>query len=106
MEWEFIAPMIVAIVLVVTVGGVLLLRPLALRVSELLEVYARERSGGVERELGQMQDLLESVDARLRLVEERQDFAERLLASRPEELEEPEAPARFPPPPPGGDGGQ
>ena len=31
MMWEFIAPMIVGIVLILTVGGVVLLRPIAKR---------------------------------------------------------------------------
>ena len=43
MEWEFIAPMTVSIVLIVTVGGVAVLRPIAKRVSDLLELYARDR---------------------------------------------------------------
>ena len=81
MEWEFIAPMIVSVVLFLTVGGVLILRPLALRVYELLELYAQDRTQGRDRELGQLRELLESMDARLQLMEERQDFAERLLTS-------------------------
>jgi len=81
-DWEFIAPMIVSIVLFLTIGGVLILRPLALRVSELLELYARDRTQGADRELAQVRELLESMDARLRLMEERQDFTERLLSSQ------------------------
>ncbi|MDH3269961.1 MAG: hypothetical protein OEN56_01435 [Gemmatimonadota bacterium] len=88
MDWEYIAPMIVSIVLALTVGGVLILRPLALRVSELLALYARDRDEGVEAELGQVRDLLDSVDARLRLMEERQDFTERLLSSGKNEISE------------------
>lgn len=78
--WEMIAPMIVAIVLIVTVGGVLVLRPLAKRVSELLDVYAREQRSGLHGEVGQLRDVLETMNARLQLMEERQDFTERLLA--------------------------
>lgn len=81
MDWDIMAPMIVAIVLIVTAGGVAILRPLAKRVSELLELFARERHHGVEHELGQVRDLLETMDARLQLVEERQDFTERLLST-------------------------
>lgn len=79
LAWEMIAPMIVAIVLILTVGGVLILRPLAKRVSELLELYAREQKSGVHVEVQQVRELLETVNARLQLVEERQDFTERLL---------------------------
>ena len=80
MEWEFIAPMVVSIVFILTTGGVLVMRPLAKRISELLEVYARDRDSGLEREVGQMRDLIETMNARLQLMEERQDFTDRLLA--------------------------
>ena len=79
MEWEFIAPMAVAIVFIVTVGGVAVLRPIAKRMSDLWELYARDRQAGVESEVHQVRDLLETMDARLRLMEERQDFTEKLL---------------------------
>lgn len=80
LAWEMLAPMIVAIVLIVTVGGVLVLRPLAKRVSDLLELYAREQKSGLQGEVGQIRELLETMNARLQLMEERQDFTERLLA--------------------------
>ena len=85
-DWEFIAPMIVAVVLILTVGGVLVLRPLAKRLSELLELYARGRTTGVEHDVGQLRDLLETMSARLELLEDRQDFTERLIGAgeRPE----------------------
>ncbi len=79
LAWEMIAPMVVAIVLILTVGGVLILRPLAKRVSELLELYAHDQRSGAHVELQQMRELLETMNARLQLVEERQDFTERLL---------------------------
>lgn len=58
-----------------------MLRPLAKRLSELLELYARERTTGLEHEVGQMRDLLETMSARLQLLEDRQDFTERLIGS-------------------------
>jgi hypothetical protein len=67
-------------VLTLTVGGVTLLRPISKRMAELLEVYARDKGSGVERELRQTRELIETMDARLRLMEERQDFTEKLLA--------------------------
>lgn len=79
-DWDVVAPMIVAIVLFVTTGGVIILRPIAKRVGDLLEVYAREREGGFEVEMRQTRELLETMNARLQLMEERQDFTERLLA--------------------------
>jgi hypothetical protein len=81
MDWEFIAPMIVSIVFILTVGGVAVLRPIAKRVSELLELYARDRQSGIGTEVQQMRELLETMNARLQLMEERQDFTERLLTS-------------------------
>ena len=79
MEWEFIAPMIMSTVFIVTVGGVLVLRPISKRVGDLLEAYAREKQVGLENDVHQIRDLLETVNARLQLMEERQDFTERLL---------------------------
>ena len=79
MEWEFIAPMIMTVVLILTVGGVVVLRPIAKRIGDLLEVYAKERSDGLEGDVHQIRDLLETMNARLQLMEERQDFTERLL---------------------------
>jgi len=71
--------MIVSVVFILTVGGVLVLRPIAKRLSDLLELYARERTTGLQNEVGQIRDLLETMNARLQLIEDRQDFTERLL---------------------------
>lgn len=80
MDWEAIAPMIVAVVLFLTVGAVAVLRPLAKRLADVLEIYARERESGLQNEVRQMRDLLETMSARLQLMEERQEFTERLLS--------------------------
>lgn len=84
MDWEMVAPMLTAIVFFLTVGGVAVLRPISKRVGDLLEVYARDRQQGLESEIGQVRDLLETLDARLHLIEERQDFTDRLLAPESE----------------------
>jgi hypothetical protein len=81
MDWNAIAPMVISVVFILTAGGVLILRPIAKRVSELLELFARDRHEGLESDVHQMKDLLETVNARLHLMEERQDFSERLLES-------------------------
>jgi hypothetical protein len=81
MDWENIAPMVVGVVLILTAGGVAVLRPIAKRVSELLEFYVRDRTEGLGGEVHQIRDLLETMNARLQLMEDRQDFAERLLGS-------------------------
>ena len=79
MDWDAIAPMIVAVVFILTVGGVAVLRPIAKRLSDLLELYARDKQSGLENDVGQIRDLLETMNARLQLIEERQDFTDRLL---------------------------
>jgi hypothetical protein len=84
-DWDVIAPMIVSIVLMLTVGGVLVLRPIAKRVGDLLELYAKDRRDGLEGDVSQVRDLLETMNARLHLLEERQDFTERLLTGKTEE---------------------
>jgi hypothetical protein len=82
MEWEFIAPMLMMIVLTITVGGVLVLRPIAKKVGDLLEVYARDRQEGIQGDVHQVRDLLETMNARMQLLEDRQDFTERLLTGK------------------------
>jgi hypothetical protein len=85
MDWEVIAPMIATVVLTVTVGGVLVLRPIAKRVGDLMELYVRDQTEGVESDVHHMRGLLETMNARLQLMEERQDFTERLLAGSRED---------------------
>ncbi len=81
MDPEILAPLILTIVLTLTVGGVLLLRPIAKRLGDIVELMIRGKQGEAEGELRRMGDLLETVSARMALLEERQDFTERLLAS-------------------------
>lgn len=83
MEWEFIAPMIVSVIFILTVGGVVLLSPIAKRLSDIVELFAAERRDGLSGDVHQMRELLETIDARMRLLEDRQDFTERLLQSAP-----------------------
>jgi hypothetical protein len=84
MDWEMIAPVIVGVVLILTVGGVMVLRPIATRVGDLLEIYARDRQEGLQGDLHQVRDLLETLSARFKLMEDRQDFTERLLTGQKE----------------------
>ena len=81
MDWDNIAPMVVIVMLTLTVGGVLLLRPIAKRPGDIAELMLRDKQGGAEGELRRIGDLLETVSARMALREERQDFTERLLDS-------------------------
>ena len=78
---ETLAPMLVAVVLILTVGGVALLRPLSKRLGDLLEVMADEkRNPSLGEDLGQIRAYLETMSSRISLLEERQDFQEKLLA--------------------------
>ncbi|MCG6957531.1 MAG: hypothetical protein LJF04_16195 [Gemmatimonadetes bacterium] len=81
LDWAEIAPMIVGVVLILTVGGVMVLRPIAKRIGDLLELYARDKQAGLEGEVHQVRDLVETMNARLQLLEERQDFTDRLLTA-------------------------
>ena len=80
MDWENVAPMIVGIVFILTVGGVAILRPIAKRVSDLIDLYVRDRDSGLESDVRHLRELVETMNARMQLMEERQDFTERLLA--------------------------
>lgn len=80
--WEFIAPMVLGVVLVVTAGAVILLRPVSKRLGELLELMIEDRRKG-ERggraQLDHLAEVVETVQSRLALIEERQDFTDALL---------------------------
>ena len=80
-ELEMIAPMLVAIVMILTIGGVVLLRPLSKRLGSLLEAMVQEKQQPrLSDDLDHVRDLLETMNGRLALLEERQDFTEALLA--------------------------
>lgn len=82
-DWEMVAPMIISIVLFLTIGGVLVLRPIAKHLGSYLEALTRQQlEPGQDREIAQMRELMETMSQRLMLLEERQDFAERLLENR------------------------
>jgi hypothetical protein len=77
-----VAPMVMGVTLFLVTGAVILLRPLTRRLGELLEVMVRQRVEPPQApELTQIRDLLLNVESRLSLLEERQSFAEALLAS-------------------------
>lgn len=80
MDWDVVGPMIVSIVFILTVGGVIVLRPIAKRLGTLLEVMA-QRKGALadDEEASRLREVVESMSRRLALMEERQDFTERLL---------------------------
>ena len=83
MDPDAIAPLIALMTICVTAGGVLILRPLSKRIADLLGAMAQERRGvrTSDSEVAQLRATLESVNARMALLEDRLDFTERLLSS-------------------------
>ncbi|HSG46450.1 MAG TPA: hypothetical protein VLA43_01430 [Longimicrobiales bacterium] len=82
-DWDNVAPMVMGIVMFLTIGGVLILRPIAKHLGAYLEALTRQQlDPGRRDDLGQIRDSLDHMSQRLALLEERQDFAERLLENR------------------------
>jgi hypothetical protein len=83
-----VAPMVVGIFFFVTVGAVILLRPITKRLGSYLEVLAEERRRSLTQQPLDRSDTtrlttaLESLENRLAQLEEHQDFTNRLLAER------------------------
>ncbi|MEQ9568582.1 MAG: phosphoribosyltransferase [Longimicrobiales bacterium] len=78
--WEYLAPLILGVVLILTVGGVLILRPIARHLGALLEAMTRERlDPSRNQEMTHVREMLETMNQRLQLMEERQEFTDRLL---------------------------
>ena len=82
MDWEALTALVVPSLFIVTVGGVIVLRPIASRLGILLEAMAREKSGSMPEETRRLRETVETMNDRLSLLEERQDFTERLIGPR------------------------
>lgn len=74
----------IPIVLILSVAGVLILRPLTKRLGTLLETYAQDRvaSRTEDRQIESLRDRFESLDRRLDVLEERMGFTEELVSRR------------------------
>jgi hypothetical protein len=77
-----IAPVVILLVVTFAVTGTILLRPLVSRLAVLLEAMAREKSehrfpSGIEH----LTELMERLDGRVSVLEDRQNFTEAFLAS-------------------------
>jgi len=83
MDPDAIAPLVALMTICFSVAGVLVLRPISKRIGDLLSAMAQERKGGrtSDVEVAQLRATLESVNARMTLLEDRLDFTERLLSS-------------------------
>ena len=83
-----LAPMVVAVFLIVSVAATILLRPITKKLGTYLEVLAEERRRALsERPLDRsdttrLTAAVEALESRLALLEQNQDFTNRLLADR------------------------
>jgi hypothetical protein len=83
MSPEF-APMFVMVTGILTAGAVLILRPISKRLGSLLDVMTQQRlqaAAADPNEAARIRELLVSIDGRLSMLEERQDFAEALMSA-------------------------
>ena len=85
-----IGPMVLGVTFFVMSGAVLILRPISKRLGAYLEVLASERRTAqppATIDDGRLANVLESIEQRMRRLEERQAFTDALLAGRkPAEL--------------------
>jgi hypothetical protein len=83
MRSDDIAVMIVMLTGILTTGAVLILRPLAKRLGVFLEVATQQKlkAPADPNDAVRIRELLTSIDSRLSLLEERQDFAEALISA-------------------------
>lgn len=94
---DAIAPMIVACTLILTTGGVLVLRPISRRLGLYLDAMTQARLRATpEADMARIHDVLSSIDGRLNQIEERQDFAEALISATDPKLLSIPAPVRAP----------
>lgn len=89
------ATTLMVVTAVLATAGVIVILPVTRRLGSLLEAMTQERL--VRRnqapEMAQVRDLLNNIDQRLSLMEERQEFAEALLAHGDAKLLSMQAPA-------------
>lgn len=77
-----LAELLIPITMILTTGGVLVLRPIAKRLGVLLEVMAKEKTQPPSDDLRHLHQSVDTMNERLSLIEERQDFTERLIGRR------------------------
>lgn len=77
-----VAPMVVGVVFTVVSGAVLILRPIAKRLGNYLDMLVETRRAQISRPPDRrLAEAIERVEERLRLLEERQDFTDAMLTS-------------------------
>jgi hypothetical protein len=79
-QLEILAPLVVTALLTLTIGGVILLRPISKRLGDLFAAMAREKQQPqVGDQIERVHEILKTINGRLTLLEERQDFTDALL---------------------------
>jgi hypothetical protein len=86
-EWDYL-PAILGSVLFICTSGVILLRPISKQLANLIAEMVAERQNRLHGEGRHVRDLIEGVDRRLDLIEERMEFTEKLLSSGDRSTEE------------------
>lgn len=74
----------VMVTAILMTGGVLILRPISRRLGALLEVMTQQKLRAANTDpydAVRIRELLASIDGRLTMLEERQDFAEALISA-------------------------
>lgn len=81
---EILAPMIIGVILILTVGAVILLKPLSKQGAALLEQMLKDRrEGRAGHEIEHLTSALANLSDRMSLLEERQSFTESLVEAGP-----------------------
>lgn len=94
-EMEAILTGIISVLLIITPAAVILLRPLTKKLGDYLVAAAAEkRVGATSPQLQDLRNVVDRLESRLALTEERLNFQERLLADRPSDA----SPVREAPP--------
>ena len=83
MDPDAVAPMIVMVTLIVTTGGVLVLRPIAKHLGAYLRALTEQtRLPAANADTVRIAEALSSIEERLTAIEDRQRFADDLLTGR------------------------
>jgi len=81
-EISLLAPVFVLVFVTLTVAGVILLKPISSKLAGLLEAMARERNAPAPANGARhVHELVETLEGRVSLLEERLDYAEALFGA-------------------------
>ena len=81
MDWDVIVSMVVMLAFFLTVGGVLILRPIARRLGTLLDAMAQQKIARPVAEDSRLREEVETLRQQLEQLEKRQDFTEGLMSA-------------------------